>query len=588
MPSAERHWAYGLGRRRRGSPESEDLPPAAQTIEPLAEGRIRVQASPRRPRGVSLVASSGAAGSATAAPHRIVSLSPTATESLFAIGAGQQVIAVDDQSDYPKNGAEDVAVRLHPERRGDRRLQARPRRPLLRPERPRRDACAVSASGFWCRTRPRPSPTRTRRSPRSARSPATQSGPTYVVATMKKRIAGLVKAGTPRARGLTVYHELGPDYYSATSSTFIGKVYALFGLKNIADAADSAGRWLPAALGRVRRLAEPRPHRPRRHHVLRAEPEDGRVAARVVDRQGGAQRDDRADRRLDRLALGAADRQLRARGRGRARAPEAVSAQALDRGGGGVPPRRRPHRDPRRAGAHRPRRCPRLVPRTGSRSSTSTRSSRRRRRRSCGSSGCRGSCSAALVGAMLALAGASYQGVFRNPLADPYLLGVAAGAGLGATLAIVYAPAARVLGCPPGGVRRRRGRRRRCAYALGRSAGRGSRRRDARARRRRRSPRSSPRSRPSSSSSTPTRSSEVYSWILGRLADARLARRRARCCRTSSVAPSGSCCHRRLLDVLSVGDEEAASLGVHVGRVAARSSSSARRSGRPRRSPSAG
>src|SRR4051812_9804131 len=42
----------------------------------------------------------------------------------------------------------------------------------------------------------------------------------------------------------------------------------------------------------------------------------------------------------------------------------------------------------------------------------------------------------ALVGAMLALAGAAYQGVFRNPLADPYLLGIAAGAGLGATLVI--------------------------------------------------------------------------------------------------------------------------------------------------------
>jgi iron complex transport system permease protein len=49
-------------------------------------------------------------------------------------------------------------------------------------------------------------------------------------------------------------------------------------------------------------------------------------------------------------------------------------------------------------------------------------------------------CLAALVGAMLALAGATYQGVFRNPLADPYLLGVAAGAGLGATLAIAYLP----------------------------------------------------------------------------------------------------------------------------------------------------
>jgi iron complex transport system permease protein len=47
---------------------------------------------------------------------------------------------------------------------------------------------------------------------------------------------------------------------------------------------------------------------------------------------------------------------------------------------------------------------------------------------------------AALVGAMLALAGATYQGVFRNPLADPYLLGVAAGAGLGATVAIAYLP----------------------------------------------------------------------------------------------------------------------------------------------------
>jgi iron complex transport system permease protein len=48
---------------------------------------------------------------------------------------------------------------------------------------------------------------------------------------------------------------------------------------------------------------------------------------------------------------------------------------------------------------------------------------------------------AALVGAMLSMAGASYQGVFRNPLVDPYLLGVAAGAGLGATVVFVANPA---------------------------------------------------------------------------------------------------------------------------------------------------
>lgn len=43
---------------------------------------------------------------------------------------------------------------------------------------------------------------------------------------------------------------------------------------------------------------------------------------------------------------------------------------------------------------------------------------------------------AALVGGMLSVAGAGYQGVFRNPLVDPYLLGAAAGAGLGATIAL--------------------------------------------------------------------------------------------------------------------------------------------------------
>jgi len=50
---------------------------------------------------------------------------------------------------------------------------------------------------------------------------------------------------------------------------------------------------------------------------------------------------------------------------------------------------------------------------------------------------------AGIVGGMLSVAGASYQGVFRNPLVDPYLLGTAAGGGLGATLAITTLGAAR-------------------------------------------------------------------------------------------------------------------------------------------------
>jgi iron complex transport system substrate-binding protein len=56
---------------------------------------------------------------------------------------------------------------------------------------------------------------------------------------------------------LSVYHELSPDYYSATSSTFIGRVYRLFGLKNIADAADSSGSGYPQLSGEYIIAADP-------------------------------------------------------------------------------------------------------------------------------------------------------------------------------------------------------------------------------------------------------------------------------------------------------------------------------------------
>ena len=61
--------------------------------------------------------------------QRIVSLSPTHTEIMFAIGAGDQVVAVDDQSELSGRGARTAArpVRLRAERRGHRRLRARPR-----------------------------------------------------------------------------------------------------------------------------------------------------------------------------------------------------------------------------------------------------------------------------------------------------------------------------------------------------------------------------------------------------------------------------------------------------------------------------
>jgi iron complex transport system substrate-binding protein len=66
---------------------------------------------------------------------------------------------------------------------------------------------------------------------------------------MRTQIARLVAVSTAKARGVSFYHELSPDYYSATSTTFIGSVYRLFGLRNIADAADSSGSGYPKLAG---------------------------------------------------------------------------------------------------------------------------------------------------------------------------------------------------------------------------------------------------------------------------------------------------------------------------------------------------
>ncbi len=171
-----------------------------------------------------------------------------------------------------------------------------------------------------------------------------------------------------------------------------------------------------------------------------------------------------------------------------------------------------------------------------------------------------------LVGGTLAISGASYQGVFRNPLADPYLLGAAAGAGLAVTIVITSgpdngetlsaAPIAAFLGALAAvGL----------TYALGISGG----------------------GRPTTSTLilagvavgsflTAVQTylqqrhqdtiRQVYSWILGRLStsgwhDVLLLLPYA------AVSWIVLLTQRRVLDVLAVGDDEAATLGVDVRRV---------------------
>jgi len=66
---------------------------------------------------------------------------------------------------------------------------------------------------------------------------------------MRRRIRKLVASIPNGDRAPSVYHELGPDYYSVTSKTFIGQVYQLFGLRNIADEADKTGSGYPQLSG---------------------------------------------------------------------------------------------------------------------------------------------------------------------------------------------------------------------------------------------------------------------------------------------------------------------------------------------------
>ncbi len=169
-----------------------------------------------------------------AVPHRIISLSPTATESLFAIGAAKQVIAVDDQSDFPKQAprtklsgytpnVEAIAkygpdlVVIQGDVKGLRSSLTTLHIPVLI------QPAANTISGAYAQIREL-----------GARTGHQQQAKALVT-RMQQRIRAAV-ASAPH-ENLKVFHELSPDLYSAKSGTFIGRVYALFGLKNIADQA---------------------------------------------------------------------------------------------------------------------------------------------------------------------------------------------------------------------------------------------------------------------------------------------------------------------------------------------------------------
>ena len=177
-------------------------------------------------------------------PRRIVSLSPTATESLFAIGAGSQVIAVDDQSDYPKSAPKTSLSGFTPN------VEA------IAAYRPDLVIIAYDPKGLSSALKRlsikvihHDGATSFKGAYQQIRQLGLVTGheaeAMRLIGRMKTKIDRIVRTSRARASDLSVYHELTPDLYSATSKTFVGKVYAALGLRNIADAADTAGTGYP-------------------------------------------------------------------------------------------------------------------------------------------------------------------------------------------------------------------------------------------------------------------------------------------------------------------------------------------------------
>ena len=178
-----------------------------------------------------------------AEPTRIVSLSSTATESLFAIGAGDQVLAVDDQSNYPPEapvtelsgfqpnleaiaGYEpDLIVAAYDPGGLVEGLERLGIPVLLQDAAPDLDAAYEQIETLGAVT---------------GRVEEARA----VAAGMEEEIDALV-ASAEGAAGLSVYHELGVDFFSATSNSVIGKIYERLGLENIADEAEKAGSDYP-------------------------------------------------------------------------------------------------------------------------------------------------------------------------------------------------------------------------------------------------------------------------------------------------------------------------------------------------------
>ena len=221
----------------------EEQPGDGAEPEPAAESEPAAGEEPDDPTVSGDDAGAGsdevaAADAAALAPQRIVSISPTGTEMLFAIGAGDRVVAVDQFSYYPDEAPVTDLDGWNPNIEAIASYD-----PDLVVMHTSGDVGAsLEALGIevWAHDAPVAFEDVYAQIEQLGEVTGQADEAAALVADMRARIDELI-AAAPDASGISYYHELDNTLYTVTSSTFIGQVYSLFGLANVADPADADG-----------------------------------------------------------------------------------------------------------------------------------------------------------------------------------------------------------------------------------------------------------------------------------------------------------------------------------------------------------
>ena len=172
-------------------------------------------------------------------PQRILSLSPTHTEMLFALDAGDHIVAVDSLSNYPEE-AEAVRTDLSAYEPNVEAISAyEPDLVVIGDDfTGLADQMALLGIDTWTGTTPTSlDDVYAQIEDLGARIGRVDEA-AMTVGLMRSAVETILGQSPGLDLGLTYYHELDNTYYSVTSNTFIGQLYSLFGLRNIADVSE--------------------------------------------------------------------------------------------------------------------------------------------------------------------------------------------------------------------------------------------------------------------------------------------------------------------------------------------------------------